>query len=550
MGKIYNKMIQKGILICLIGIFIFSFAVAEEFGYNYLEGDLDVKSSINYSTVNVNNSDYLDSYDSSEFWLNDGTSTATGDWDIGSYDLATTGTGTFGTQVTTPIMETSGTGDTLAIQPDATGAGDGVELFENVATGDRPKLTFWGYKDSGTPGTVKGSIYIDTWGRLTFEGADGTGSFGGILFEDQLTLDDALRFSGTTTGFLYRNIASGYGSYVMTFGGTSDVADEPIWILTTYDRKDLDFSVPDSDSVPQLWIHDGSATAGNVMKLYHDGTDGTIHSNAGDLKITADGGDINFDDDDLTTTGTGTFGRVVLGDQDPIEFGSNGGYIQSEDGGGYLVIEPGSNKVYIAGDLYVEGEMDASSYATINLNGNNLESVDEIHSYSGDITIKNPIDMDGNNLYSSGGGDLGTSSDYWDKSYITSSDPDILVLAPITAQRAADLLAYIPEENKGATLYFEKDNGLRAVIGDDIYEVQMKKVGTLPSTSRKPTKETKYKFDIYSGEVTEVQDVNREGKWEIKEGIKFDIDTGKFMQDGIEISKDDAIEIKITEVEI
>jgi len=89
-------------------------------------------------------------------------------------DLATTGTGTFGTQVTTPLIETAGTTDTLSIQPDATGDGTlSVKLFENAATGDRSKLRLYGYQDyeySGGAQLRYTDIYIDYYGRLTFGG--------------------------------------------------------------------------------------------------------------------------------------------------------------------------------------------------------------------------------------------------------------------------------------------------------------------------------------------------------------------------------------------
>lgn len=61
------KMEQKIFIISLIAFFLIPFTFAEDFGYTYLEGDLDIQSAINYSTVNVNNSDFLDGYDSTDF---------------------------------------------------------------------------------------------------------------------------------------------------------------------------------------------------------------------------------------------------------------------------------------------------------------------------------------------------------------------------------------------------------------------------------------------------------------------------------------------------
>jgi len=58
---IIRKMKNKSIFIfsMFLLVFTFSFVLAEEFGYNYLEGDLNIQTAINYSTINVNNSQYL-----------------------------------------------------------------------------------------------------------------------------------------------------------------------------------------------------------------------------------------------------------------------------------------------------------------------------------------------------------------------------------------------------------------------------------------------------------------------------------------------------------
>jgi hypothetical protein len=56
-------MIKKSIIFfSCIFLFLFPIITAEEFGYNYLEGDLDIQTAINYSTINVNNSQFLRGY--------------------------------------------------------------------------------------------------------------------------------------------------------------------------------------------------------------------------------------------------------------------------------------------------------------------------------------------------------------------------------------------------------------------------------------------------------------------------------------------------------
>lgn len=52
-------------------VFTFSFISAEDWGYNYLEGELNVAQAVNYSLINVNNSQYFRSYTPSTLgsWL-------------------------------------------------------------------------------------------------------------------------------------------------------------------------------------------------------------------------------------------------------------------------------------------------------------------------------------------------------------------------------------------------------------------------------------------------------------------------------------------------
>ena len=56
----YSRQTKFLFLFAFIFLFSLSFIVAEErFGYNYLEGQLNVKQDINYSTLNVNDSQFL-----------------------------------------------------------------------------------------------------------------------------------------------------------------------------------------------------------------------------------------------------------------------------------------------------------------------------------------------------------------------------------------------------------------------------------------------------------------------------------------------------------
>ena len=56
---------KKPLFIFIFGILLvttFSFISAEDWGYNYLEGDLNTAQAINYSQLNVNNSQFLRGY--------------------------------------------------------------------------------------------------------------------------------------------------------------------------------------------------------------------------------------------------------------------------------------------------------------------------------------------------------------------------------------------------------------------------------------------------------------------------------------------------------
>jgi len=239
------------------------------------------------------------------------------------------------------------------------------------------------------------------------------------------------------------------------------------------------------------------------------------------------------------------------------------------------VISSGSGNIIIGYDLdpssatasnelnignLIKGNLSSSSYLDLDDNiyllsnyGSYIDMWSSIYispAYGYDLFIYSDTYTDGSIIPSySSSYDLGSSGTTWaniyaDKSYITTSDPEIVVLSPITAQRASDLLAYVPKENKGATLYFDKDEeSLMAVIGSNIYKVELTKVKKLPDPRVTPTERVKYKFDKYSGEVKTITEKADEGVFRIKKGYKFDGKTGKFYdKEGKEVLKEEAIE--------
>lgn len=106
-----------------------SFISAEDFGYNYLEGDLDIATAINYTTISVNDSLLWDGNAWSDTrWLNIDGSNANQNIDISSYDFTTTGDITASNFIgnlegNTSIWSRAGTNTFLTNSGDSVGIG-------------------------------------------------------------------------------------------------------------------------------------------------------------------------------------------------------------------------------------------------------------------------------------------------------------------------------------------------------------------------------------------------------------------------------------------
>lgn len=96
---------KKVSLLLFIFVLIFSLtSFTHARGFNVKS---DTEDATNFSIQNVNSSEYWDGLDTpadidtgdltddGTFWKSDGSSTATGNWDIGSYNFTTTGSGFF-----------------------------------------------------------------------------------------------------------------------------------------------------------------------------------------------------------------------------------------------------------------------------------------------------------------------------------------------------------------------------------------------------------------------------------------------------------------------
>jgi len=225
-------------------------------------------------------------------------------------NIETTGT------ITTPTIQNVVANETMSINPNSTGdlSGDapayttdiGLKIFENADTyiahnnagNANPQLAFYG---GSSAGQKYGTIGMDDYGRLVFGGTATN-----TVFSTNLYVGGELRMSNNNNGYIAKNTASVLaGTDHITYGGNNNASTEPVWVFTDWVRRALNFGVTDL-ATPQLWIHDGSATADNHLKIYHDGTDGIINSNAGDLKLSSANNEVVVDGN-ITATGTGTF---------------------------------------------------------------------------------------------------------------------------------------------------------------------------------------------------------------------------------------------------
>ena len=227
--------------------------------------------SFNNNTGAVNTSDFWDLLDTP----NDISAGDLGDGDFGALDVTTTG------DLNVSTIQTTDRSGVLSIQPDAIDETVGVSFFENAATTDRPKFRIYGYQDSGAPQQRYMDMYIETYGRFTFSGTAPS-----VLFDDTILNIDGgvsgvgwLQFDGSSTFAIGVNDA-GTERHPIMWSNSDAATISAVLVFTEFDNKNADFSVPEQNR-PELWMHDGSATLGNLLKLYHDGTMGVFEAKGG-----------------------------------------------------------------------------------------------------------------------------------------------------------------------------------------------------------------------------------------------------------------------------
>lgn len=123
-------------------------------------------------------------------------------------------------------------------------------------------------------------------------------------------------------------------------------------------------------------------------------------------------------------------------------------------------------------------------------------------------------------------GNVDTTTITADKSYITTADPDLMVLSPINLQKASNLLAYVPIEKRGISL-FTDGNKLFAIKENDYYEIPINLIGELPEPNI-PIPETKieYYFDKTDNQIKSMSKPVKSMPYAIEEGKILNKTTG------------------------
>ncbi len=79
----------------------------------------------------------------------------------------------------------------------------------------------------------------------------------------------------------------------------------------------------------QFYVYEPLGTKYGILK--HDGTDLLLFANNGNIKITAQGGTVDFDDENIKTTGIAEIGTLKTGSYQQITSETLAGYIEIQD---------------------------------------------------------------------------------------------------------------------------------------------------------------------------------------------------------------------------
>ncbi|MGC9309750.1 MAG: hypothetical protein ACP5D2_03605, partial [Candidatus Nanoarchaeia archaeon] len=298
--------------------------------WNNFDGSLLTFNESKLTTKYYNKTEINDT-----FWKSDGTSTATGNWDIGSYNITATSFIGDGSQLTgidsgwtgtatsdlnmsgysignvsdllvnktiTSNIEPQDNTSIISFHPDAYGYGEPrIEFFKNAdAENYNPTLRFYGHATNRGDKRYT-DIYIDNWGRLVWDGTftsltvNKKFSIGGYVSET--SYDDKNAFMlGARDGYIGLNAKSGPGQYVTLFGTDRNRAGPTNWwLMADWQEATWDFNLPSTDQ-NHLGIHAGNGSAiDKIIYLTHDATDGEIGTLSGDINLKPNSSKVKVD---------------------------------------------------------------------------------------------------------------------------------------------------------------------------------------------------------------------------------------------------------------
>lgn len=202
-------------------------------------------------------------------------------------------------------------GSYLHIFPEA-GDNTGRLIFfdTNHTNASNPFIDIYGYKSSGAGLGMKYSrIGLDTYGRLVFSGTATQ-----TVFSNDLNIGDnagtfGLKWPSKGRARLgWQAAGTEQHSFLGLWGSTHD---STYFIFGHEDQRDYDYGLAHETVIPHFMI---AARTDNpkYLDLYHNATNSYINSSYGDLYITAAGGDINFDNENLITTSNISGGTIKI----------------------------------------------------------------------------------------------------------------------------------------------------------------------------------------------------------------------------------------------
>ena len=247
-------MVKRWIVLLFLGVFLISLVSASQFAYNYLDNQVTT-SSINYSLVNVNNSQYLGGLPASSYLFNFSNNNL----------MNITNNGTF-----TTIIGTAGNYVRIG---DAGMSKQGLSSEDDLVITDNLEVL--------NPSYLNG---------LTLTGT------GGIAHM-------SLLIGGTNQG---RWIAVDDDGWHFCPRDSEGTANNNM-ILTTYTNYNKDHDHDTLSTNPTLFIHSATNPDTNNtqwLSLTHDQTNGVINTGSGYLRVSSNSGDISiYADKNITATG-------------------------------------------------------------------------------------------------------------------------------------------------------------------------------------------------------------------------------------------------------